>query len=149
MRSFAVVLSALAAFAVAQDSSSVPVPSNPATQYTTQTNSMGVITGMPAVVTSQPIQPGVVTSQPLPASLPALGDGLQTVTQGNNTYTVVVSGSSTSFVIKTSTTSSASGTGAAGSSGNGTSTSSKGAAATGKAAAGALIGAAGLFAALL
>ncbi|KAL6251017.1 hypothetical protein RBB50_001225 [Rhinocladiella similis] len=41
---------------------------NPFTIYTTQTNSLGVITGMPSVVTSQP---SVVTSQPVSPTLPS------------------------------------------------------------------------------
>ncbi|OAP60700.1 hypothetical protein AYL99_05702 [Fonsecaea erecta] len=44
---------------------------NPFTIYTTMTNSLGVITGMPAVVTSQPTQPAVVTSQPISPTLPS------------------------------------------------------------------------------
>ena len=40
---------------------------NPFTIYTTETNSLGVITGMPSVVTSQP---AVVTSQPATPTLP-------------------------------------------------------------------------------
>lgn len=42
---------------------------NPFTIYTTQTNSLGVITGQPSVVTSQP---DVVTSQPPSATLPSV-----------------------------------------------------------------------------
>ncbi|KIW13100.1 hypothetical protein PV08_08287 [Exophiala spinifera] len=41
---------------------------NPFTVYTTETNSLGVITGMPSVVTSQP---SVVTSQPVSPTLPS------------------------------------------------------------------------------
>lgn len=41
---------------------------NPFTIYTTQTNSLGVITGMPSVVTSQP---SVITSQPASPTLPS------------------------------------------------------------------------------
>jgi len=44
---------------------------NPFTIYTSMTNSLGVITGMPAVVTSQPTQPAVVTSQPVSPTLPS------------------------------------------------------------------------------
>lgn len=57
--------SATAAAAAVQASmnaaSSVPY-SNPFTIYTTMTNSLGVITGMPAVATSQPSQPAVATA---------------------------------------------------------------------------------------
>lgn len=44
---------------------------NPFTIYTTQTNSLGVITGMPSVVTSQP---AVVTSQPASPTLPSYSE---------------------------------------------------------------------------
>jgi hypothetical protein len=139
---------ALSAFAAAQVSDSVPLPDNPLTKYLTMTDANGVITGMPAVVTSQPTQPAAVTSQPPIASLPALHDGTTTLTFNNHTYTVAVSGSVTSFVTSTSTTAKASGTGAS-ASGSGAGASSTGAAATGRVAAGALVGAAGLFAAFL
>jgi hypothetical protein len=158
MHSITILLSALAAIASAQDTSVSSVAySNPNTQYTTQTNSDGVITGMPAVETSQPNQPGavttqpaVITSQPDVATLPALPNGLTTLSFNNHTYTVSVNGNQTSIISSTSTSSSATGAGASGSgSGSGSSSTAKGAAATGKAAAGALIGAAGLVAALL
>jgi hypothetical protein len=156
MHSLTIILSALAAFASAQDASVSSVAySNPNTQYTTETNSEGVITGGPAVVTSQPDQPGVVTSQPAVitsqpgvASLPALGNGLTTLTFNNQTYTVSVNGTQTSFISSTSTSSTAKGSGASGANASGSNT-SKNAAATDKAMTGALIGAAGFFAALL
>lgn len=154
MHAIAIVLSAIAALVSAQDG--VSLPSNPNTQYLTETDSNGVITGMPTVATSQPAQPAVVTSQPdvvtaqsAPASLPILGDGETTILFNNHTYTLSVNGTSTSFITSTSTSANpASGASGSGSSGNSTST-SKGAGATGKAAAGMLIGAAGLVAALL
>jgi hypothetical protein len=147
---------ALAAVAArAQNSAAPSGPVNPNTMYLTQTDANGVITGMPqvatsqptqpAVVTSQPGQPAVVTEQPLPASIPALGLGLQTVTQGNNTYTVSVGSSTTLLISSTSTTPTASASGNG--SGTGSST-SKGGAAVATAAVGALVGAAGLFAAM-
>jgi hypothetical protein len=150
MHALTIIISALVALASAQDGVSVVSVSNPNTQFLTETDSNGVITGQPTVATSQPDQPAVVTSQPPIASLPALPDGLTTLTFNNHTYTVSVNGNQTSFVSTTSTSSkAASGTGA-GASGTGASSStSKGAAATGKAAAGALLGAAGLVAALL
>lgn len=60
---------------------------NPFTIYTTQTNSLGVITGHPAVVTSQP---EVVTSQPPSATLPSLsgyyyGNGTTTASSTETT----------------------------------------------------------------
>jgi len=136
-------LALAAALSSAQDSASGPV--NPNTAFLTQTDPNGVITGQPAVMTSQPVQPALVTSQPLPDSIPALGLGLQTVTQGNNTYTVSVGSSTTLIISSTSTTPTASASG----SGNGaSSSSSQGSAAVATAAVGALMGAAGVFAAM-
>jgi len=140
-----ITLALAAVVARAQDSAVPTGPVNPNTMYLTQTDANGVITGMPAVATSQPAQPAVVTSQPLPASIPALGLGLQTVTQGNNTYTVSVGSSTTLLISSTSTKPSASASGNG--SGTGSSTSKAGAAVA-TAAVGALVGAAGLFAAM-
>jgi hypothetical protein len=147
---------ALAAVITSAQQSAAPTgPVNPNTAYLTETDSNGVITGQasvvtsqptqPAVVTSQPGQPAVVTDEPLPASIPALGLGVQTVTQGNNTYTVSVGSSTTLILSSTSTkpTASASGSGSGASS-----SSSKGSAAVATAAVGALMGAAGVFAAM-
>jgi hypothetical protein len=144
---------ALAALTAAQntDTTTATVVSvdNPNTQYLTETDSNGVITGMPTVATSQPGQPAVVTSQPDVASIYAgLSSGLNTVLVGNQTLTVSVSGTLTSVVKATPTPTSSPGSGgASGGSATGSS-SSKGAAATGQVAAGALIGAAGVFAML-
>ncbi|KUM55365.1 hypothetical protein ACN42_g11928, partial [Penicillium freii] len=52
-------LSAIA-LANAQSSVSIETVDNPATQYLTQTNSLGVVTGQPDAVTTQPT---AVTSQ--------------------------------------------------------------------------------------
>jgi hypothetical protein len=93
------------------------VDNYPQTSYLKQTNSLGVVTGMPAVFTSQPgqpavvtSQPAVVTSQPLPAEIPAVGPGLHTFTlpgtgsMFNQTRTIVVSANnSTTMQIQTST----------------------------------------------
>lgn len=141
--------------------SSVPY-SNPETSYTTETNSLGVITGQPTPVTTQPGLPAAVTSQPAAASIYAgLSQGLNTVIAGNRTLTVNVSGNSTSVVTPTPTTQStlttntASGTTGTGSAsgsktGSSSSSTSSGAAAdVVKMASGALVGAAGVFALFL
>jgi hypothetical protein len=67
----------------ASQSSVDPYPQTTQLQFT---NSLGVVTGQPAVVTSIPgqpavvtqipTQPAVVTSQPLPADVPAVGPGV-------------------------------------------------------------------------
>ncbi|KAL5116730.1 hypothetical protein ACEQ8H_005342 [Pleosporales sp. CAS-2024a] len=162
---------ALAAAASAQSSSSSSVDAYPQTSLLKEINSLGVVTGMFPVATSIPDQPAVVTSQPAlvtsqpaPANIPAVGPGLHTlVLPGtgslfNSTRTVVVSANnSTTIVIQTSTTPSASPTGSAGASGHagsaaksgatgtptgtaGGSQSSKGAAANVKVAAGSVMG---------
>ncbi|KAI8624334.1 hypothetical protein F5Y19DRAFT_480713 [Xylariaceae sp. FL1651] len=86
--------------------------SNPATSLLTQTNSDGIITGLPSTgppaETSQPSvvtsQPNVVTSIPPVATIPAgLPSGLTTITQGNSSFVVSV-GQSTTVVLTTSTT---------------------------------------------
>lgn len=86
----------------------------PQTSLLAQTNSLGVVTGQfpvatsqpgqPAVVTQQPGQPAVVTSQPLPADIPAVGSGIQTLllpgtgSMFNSTRTVVVSANNSTTV---------------------------------------------------
>jgi hypothetical protein len=162
MRSFAIVSLAFAAIASAQSdsTSAASVDAAPQTTFLTQTNSLGVVTGIPtqpAVVTSQPDQPAVITSQPLPASVYAgLTTGLNTVILGNRTATVLISSGLTSILTPTPTPTAAAGTdgGAAASgsaSGSAAKTSSTGAAAAGhfKAGAGALAGAGAIFALLL
>lgn len=103
----------------------------PQSIYMAQTNSLGVVTGMPAVVTSIPSQPAavtnipgqpaVVTSQPLPANIPAVGPGVHTLVLAgtgsafNQTRTVVVSANnSTTVEILPTPTGGASGSGASG-----------------------------------
>jgi len=123
------------------------------TNYLTQTNSLGVVTGQPPVATVIPGIPAAVTSQPLVASIPALANGTTTLTHANQTYTVFVSGSVTSLITRASTSagaSGASGSGARNATGSGASgAASTGAAATGSIAAGALVMAGGVFAAFL
>ena len=65
---------------------------NPFTVYTAETNSWGVITGMPSVVTSQPLavtsqptQPAVVTSQPVSPVHSYANTTLQTSTSASET----------------------------------------------------------------
>jgi len=156
----AFVILAAAAVSSAQDvgvntETSIPY-SNIETLYTTETNSLGVVTGMPDPVTTQPGQPAEVTSQPAAASIYAgLSQGLNTVVVGNSTVTVDVNGNQTSIVSSTtqSTAASASAatTGSATGSATGSSSTSKSssAAANIKLASGALAGAAGLFAVFL
>jgi len=116
MRGFAFV-SALAAVALAQDSSSEAASSSsidpaPQTSYLQQTNSLGVITGGPPVATSQPAadtsipaQPPADTSIPaLPpgASIPAQASGIHTVVipiGNNSTVQVVVSAANTTTIV--------------------------------------------------
>ena len=71
--------------------------SNPATQYLTETNSEGVITGMPAGATVGTGMPTVVTSQPAVATIPA---GEPT---GYNTLTYNGTAGVTSFTISVGT----------------------------------------------
>jgi len=167
MQSFAILSLAIAAVASAQSSASsasVVSNDNPLTTYLTQTNSLGVITGIPtqpAVVTSIPAQPAVVTSQPILASIYAgLTTGLNTVVVGNQTQTVLISSGLTSVVKSTPTPTVASGTagGAAGSGGSGgtasasaskSGSSGSSAASHIKVGAGALAGAGAIFALLL
>jgi hypothetical protein len=63
------------------------------TSYLTQTNSLGVVTGMPEVATAQSALPTVVTSQPAVATIPA---GLP---EGNTYLMINVSRSLTSFEV--------------------------------------------------
>ncbi|KAK8051538.1 hypothetical protein PG993_002923 [Apiospora rasikravindrae] len=79
--------------------------SNPATAYLTQTNSDGIVTGMPSnsVDTAIPTQPKAETSQPPVATIPAgLGTGAHTLTinasSGLTSFTISV-GSSTTAVV--------------------------------------------------
>ncbi|KAI0436838.1 hypothetical protein F4803DRAFT_200320 [Xylaria telfairii] len=95
--------------------------SNPATTLLTQTNSDGIITGLPgAAETSQPAvvtsQPAVVTSIPDVATIPAgLPAGTTTITQGNSSFVISVGPSTTVVLTSTTTTSKgASGTGGSG-----------------------------------
>ncbi|KAI0202009.1 hypothetical protein F4808DRAFT_423185 [Astrocystis sublimbata] len=95
--------------------------SNPATTLLTQTNSDGIITGLPSeglpAETSQPAvvtsQPAVVTSIPAVATIPAgLPIGTTTIAQGNSSFVISVGSSTTVVLTSTSTTSDkASGTG--------------------------------------
>jgi hypothetical protein len=145
---------ALAALTTAQSTlsttTSIPLPDNPNTHLLTETDSNGVITGQATAATQIPTQPAVVTSQPLPASIYAgLPQGLNTVTiNGNQTVTVSVSGTAYSVVTSTPTPSKTGGAGS-GASGSAAASSSAGAGATAKAAVGAVVGVAGMFAALL
>jgi hypothetical protein len=102
-----------------------------------QTNSLGVVTGMPSQpaaatnIPNQPAavtsQPAVVTQQPAPADIPAVGPGVHTLvlpgtgSMFNSTRTVVVSAdNSTTVQIMTSTpAASGTGAGASGASGSG------------------------------
>lgn len=112
--------------------------SNPNTQYLTQTNSLGVITGGPSVYTSQPSAPAVVTTQPsigiIPAALPS---GINTIIVGNGTaaqtYLVSAASGTTTVLARTSSaaSNSAATTGSAASgSASGSSASGSGATAT-------------------
>jgi len=95
-------LGVFTSFVIGQSS----VVSNPNTIYLTQTNSEGVITGQPSVITSQPALPSEITSLPPGASLPMLQDGTTTLVFDNATYTVAVLGTSTSLITPTPSTSS-------------------------------------------
>merc|ERR1712070_242826 len=84
---------------VMTSSSSYSYP-NDATQYLTQTDSRGVITGQPAAATSQPSLPAGVTTQPQVATVPAaLPPGIQPIAYGNESSFLVSVGSSTTSVI--------------------------------------------------
>merc|ERR1712014_88446 len=74
--------------------------SNDATQYLTQTDSRGVITGQPAAATSQPSLPAGVSTQPQVATVPAaLPTGINTIQYGNESSFLVSVGSSTTSII--------------------------------------------------
>ncbi|KAI1157127.1 hypothetical protein F4825DRAFT_400782 [Nemania diffusa] len=88
--------------------------SNPVTSLLTQTNSDGIITGLPSslpsAATSQPSvvtsQPAVVTSIPAVATIPAgLPVGTTAIIQGNSSFVISVGPSTTVVLTSTSTTS--------------------------------------------
>merc|ERR1712014_145886 len=84
----------------AMTSSSSYSYSNDATQYLTQTDSRGVITGQPAAATSQPSLPAGVSTQPQVATVPAaLPTGINTIQYGNESSFLVSVGSSTTSII--------------------------------------------------
>lgn len=180
--SFFVPVFALAAFAQDESSSAAPtVPSFtgdafPQTSFLQQTNSLGVVTGQPAVETSIPSQPENPNSQPAvatsvgeAASIPAVGTGIHTIVLGNpdnSTRTLVVSANnSTTVVLGNPTSKGASGSGASATTTGGDSTGtgasgatgasgtgnpeSTGAAANVRALAGSLVGAGAFVAAFL
>ncbi|KAF2866661.1 hypothetical protein BDV95DRAFT_598569 [Massariosphaeria phaeospora] len=147
------------------------VSEDPAT-WLKQTNSLGVVTGMPAVITSQP---AVVTEQPsmapaatdvgIPASIPGVAPGLNTIVLPNTNQTVTVSANNSTTVVvsapktsggmftgtdgkatPTQTDSDATGTDASGSP---TGSDAAGAGATMRAMAGGLVGAGAFVAAFL
>jgi hypothetical protein len=68
--------------------------SDSSTNYLTQTNSLGVVTGQPPAVTSP-------TPTPTIPSIPALGDGTTVITRSSATYTIVVSGTITKLLTST------------------------------------------------
>ncbi|KAF2797190.1 hypothetical protein K505DRAFT_298824 [Melanomma pulvis-pyrius CBS 109.77] len=167
---------AFAVAAIAQDSSSVDA--FPQTSYLLQTNSLGVVTGMPAVVTSQPVQPSQALTQPSvatsvgkAATIPDLGPGLHTYAYGigtNSTTLIVFSANangSTSFAPVPTPTPSSQGAGFTGTDGRVTPTAtdsagklittasgtaqSTGAAATMRAVAGGVVGVGAFMAAFL
>jgi hypothetical protein len=82
---------------------------NPFTIYTSMTNSLGVITGMPAVWTSQPSQPALVTSQPPSATLPTYSGYYYNTTWSASSSTLATLATSQSSVNAETTTTSASG----------------------------------------
>jgi hypothetical protein len=122
MRASVFVSAITFAVASAQSSASTSIDPAPQTSYLAQTNSLGVVTGMPAAasnVGTQPAavtsQPAVVTAQPVPADIPAVGPGVHTLTLAgtgtgslvNSTRTVTVSANnSTTVALVASTTSS-------------------------------------------
>ncbi|KAI7298748.1 hypothetical protein KC315_g17908, partial [Hortaea werneckii] len=84
----------------AMTSSSSYSYSNDNTQYLTQTDSRGVITGQPAAATSQPSLPAGVSTQPQVATVPAaLPTGINTIQYGNESSFLVSVGSSTTSII--------------------------------------------------
>ena len=109
---------ALAVYAQSQSSS---IDDFPQTSFLTQTNSLGVVTGQPAVNTnvgnpdsSIPAQAPVETSQPPVASIPAVAPGINTIQvpgTGNTTRTLVVSANNSTTVVLGNPTPSGSPTG--------------------------------------
>jgi hypothetical protein len=155
MKTLAFFAALLVATVSAQSTSTTEIPySNPATSFLTQTDSNGVITGQPSLVTSQPVPS---TEQLEPASIYAgLSQGLNTVVAGNMTMTVDVSGSVTRVVTPTPTvapsTDGATGTSSSGESNTASASASgksSGAAAVARMGAGALVGAGAVFAVFL
>ena len=142
----------------------------PQTSYLQQTNSLGVVTGMPAAATSIPTQPAadtIIPTQPaadtdvgIPASIPAVAPGIYTVpvaggvnstkiltVSANNSTTIILSAPTSNSASATGSDASATGTGRHSGSGSPSSTasgtgasSSTGAAANLKAAAGSMVG---------
>ncbi|KAK4908586.1 hypothetical protein LTR49_022544 [Elasticomyces elasticus] len=111
--------------------------SNGFTSYLTETNSLGVVTGMPSAATAATslpgaitTQPSVITSQPAVATIPAgLPVGVTSIAQnasGSLSYFSVSVGSSTTVVMLPSTASVV--TAASGSSGSGSGASGSGSA---------------------
>ncbi|KAK5717830.1 hypothetical protein LTR15_008671 [Elasticomyces elasticus] len=109
--------------------------SNGFTSYLTETNSLGVVTGMPSAATAATslpgaitTQPSVITSQPAVATIPAgLPVGVTSIAQnasGSLSYFSVSVGSSTTVVMLPSTASVV--TAASGSSGSGSGASGSG-----------------------
>ncbi|KIW52319.1 hypothetical protein PV05_07965 [Exophiala xenobiotica] len=89
-------------------SSSASSYENPFTIYTTQTNSLGVITGMPSVWTSQP---SAVTSQPASPTLPSYsGYVYANTTTGAGVSTSPASASGSTVASTLTSTASVSGT---------------------------------------
>jgi len=125
-------------------SSSSYVYTNPLTAYLTQTNSLGVITGMPPVETSVgnagtavTTQAIVVTSQPAVALVPAGFTGVTTLKFGGNgtsatSSIVITAGTGTTFIVSATSAAATSGAGASGSaSGSGATSGASGTAASG------------------
>lgn len=79
---------------------------NPFTIYTSLTNSLGVITGMPSVWTSQPTQPAVVTSQPVSPTLPTYSGYYYNTTSSAPSTTVGLTTLATSGTFAATTTTS-------------------------------------------
>lgn len=130
-------------------STTVPY-TNGFTSYLTETNSLGVVTGMPSVVTSQPSQPAAVTAQsslptgvttqPVVATIPAgLPSGTNTVVlniSSSLTSFLVSVGSSTTAVIGDASVSIAAATNATGTAASGSTATGSGSSASGSAASG-------------
>jgi hypothetical protein len=107
-----ILIPVFAAAVFAQESSSTD-DAHPQTSFLTQTNSLGVVTGMPSVATSQPPAelaetsiPALATSVGDAASIPAIGTGLVTLVQQgtagvNSTQTIVVSANNSTTMVLT------------------------------------------------